>query len=277
MSATSQPLEDRINARFDDLSRQERRAAEAILEHLTDLGTYRASELAELAGVSKATFSRLVRRLGYDDFAMLRDDLRRRRHAGVPVATGPTPGLSAAIAQDVANLHRLHAVLEQAALDEIVEAIANARRVVITGQRSAYPVASALRMNLQQMRPDTTLVPSAGQSLAEDIVGIGPDDLAIVISFRRHSPGVRDLLEVLGEASTRIVLIGDSRLRPLSPRATWWIECPEARAGAFDSHTTAMSTVAILSDLVLDALLPARERVDHVDLVYHKLNEVTDH
>ena len=47
-------LEARIADRYPTLAPQERRAADTLLEHLGDVGTYRATELAELAGVTTA-------------------------------------------------------------------------------------------------------------------------------------------------------------------------------------------------------------------------------
>ncbi|SDF41304.1 transcriptional regulator, RpiR family, partial [Blastococcus fimeti] len=61
-------IDQRIARSHPTLSAQERRAAETLLEHLDDLATYRAAELAALAGVSKATMSRLFRSLGFADF-----------------------------------------------------------------------------------------------------------------------------------------------------------------------------------------------------------------
>ena len=66
-------------ARLESLVQQERRAADILLAHLDELATYRASELAALAGVSKATMSRLFRTLGFDDFMQVRRHLRDLR------------------------------------------------------------------------------------------------------------------------------------------------------------------------------------------------------
>ena len=60
----SQRIDERITDRYAELSPQEQRAAQTLLEHLDELATYRSAELAELAGVSKATMSRLFRHLG---------------------------------------------------------------------------------------------------------------------------------------------------------------------------------------------------------------------
>ena len=77
-------IDERIAARQLDLSPQERRAADTLLEHLDDLATYRAAELAAMAGVSKATMSRLFRSLGFADFDEVREHLRALRSTGEP-------------------------------------------------------------------------------------------------------------------------------------------------------------------------------------------------
>ncbi len=270
------PLQARITDRYPTLTPQERQAADTLLTHIEDLATYRATELADLAGVSKATMSRLVRRLGYDDFDSLREHLRTLRQDGLPVATGPTPGLSAHVAQDIANLHRLQATLDETVLDTIGEAVARARRVFVSGHRSSYAIATVLRMNLAQIRPDTRLVPQPGQSAAEDVLDAGPDDLVIVVSFRRHSPRVRDLLAVLRAAQAQVLLIADSQLRSMAHDATWWIECPATTTGAFDSHASALSLVAMLSDRVLDWTPDGQERIERVDSSYRALHDIDD-
>lgn len=268
-------LEERISRSYPTLSPQERRAANALMEHLDDLGMYRATELAALADVSKATFSRLVRRLDYQDFEAMREQLRALRQSGVPVSTA-TPGLSAQITQDVANLNRLLATLDEAIVDEIARQAARARRVVIHGQRNSFGMASLLRMNLAQIRPDTSLIPQPGQSAADDIVDLGPEDLAIVMSFRRHSSAVGDLVDVLSGNNVPTAVIADEQLRTVAHRATWFIECPMTSPGAFDSHAVAMSLVAVLSDRVLSLVPDGPERIDRVDGLLCSLHDTAD-
>jgi hypothetical protein len=82
----------RIDGRYGELSPQEQRAADFILDHMSDLAVYNASELARLSGVSKATVSRLFRRLGFQDSAEVRDHARALRSLGAPLGG---PGASA--------------------------------------------------------------------------------------------------------------------------------------------------------------------------------------
>ena len=187
-------IADRISERYAGLSPQERRAADALLAHLDDLAIYRAAELADLAGVSKATMSRLFRHLGFDDFSEVRDHLRRQRSLGVPVAVDGAPSLAAHLEHEVANLHTALSRLDEARLGEAAGLVARAGRVVVWGMRSSYPVALHLRQQLAHARTGVTLAPQPGQSTSEELLGLGAADTAVVVAFRRRPAGVADLL-----------------------------------------------------------------------------------
>ncbi|WP_129784514.1 MurR/RpiR family transcriptional regulator [Promicromonospora panici] len=275
-SPTTTPLEDRIAAGYRDLSPQERRAADALLDHLGDLGTYRATELAALAGVSKATMSRLFRKLGYDDFEGLREHLRAQRGRGLPIAVDPSPGLRERLEQEVKNLEKIYSSLDDAMLDEVAEALATARDVVVVGRRGSLGPATQLRRNLIQVRGRVHLAPGPGQSLADDLVGLGPEDVVVVVSIRRHAFKVAAMVESLLADGVRVLLLADSSLRHLAGSVTWWIECPITTEGAFDSMVAPVSVTAVLSDRVHEVLDGSAERVEAIDARYALLREIDE-
>ena len=61
-------LDERLKAQYPSLSPQEQRVADFIFDHFDDLISYNSAELAQLSGVSKATVSRLFKRLGYEKY-----------------------------------------------------------------------------------------------------------------------------------------------------------------------------------------------------------------
>ncbi|MCP2264156.1 MurR/RpiR family transcriptional regulator [Promicromonospora thailandica] len=270
------PLEDRVASAYRGLSPQERRAADTLLDHLGELGTYRATELAALAGVSKATMSRLFRKLGYEDFEGLRAHLRARRGRGLPIAVGPPPGLRERLEQEVANLEKAYALLDDAVLDEIAAALATAGDVVVVGRRGSLGPATQLRRNLVQVRGRVHLAPAPGQSLADDLVGLGPRDVVVVVSVRRHAFRVAEMVESLLADGVRVLLLADSSLRHLAGSVTWWIECPISTRGAFDSMVAPVSLVAAISDRVHEVLDGAPARVDAIDDRYALLREIDE-
>jgi len=271
-------IDERIADRYTDLSPQERRAADVLLDHLGDLATYRAAELADLAGVSKATMSRLFRSLGFDDFSEVRDHLRDLRHTGVPLTLDAVPGLSAHVEQEVDNLRRVFASLEESELGAIVELLADAERVVVVGMRSSYPVALHLRQQLAQARPGVSVAPQPGQSLTEDLVGLGAGDVCVVVGFRRRPDHLADVLVLLEAAGVPVVLLADATVRAHAPHVVHWIECPLTATSAFDSYAAAMSVVAVLANGVIERRgRSADQRVAAIATGYRALREIEEH
>jgi DNA-binding MurR/RpiR family transcriptional regulator len=272
---TDMRIDERIAEQYADLSPQERRAADVLLAHLDDLAIYRAAELAELAGVSKATMSRLFRHLGFDDFSEVREHLRTLRSRGVPVTLVGAPSLAAHLEHEIANLQKALAGLEESGLDTAAKLIAEAQRVVVLGLRSSYPVALHLRQQLGQARSGIVLAPQPGQSLSEELIGLGKDDVAVVVGFRRRPDNIEELLGILEESGTPAVLLADPTARALAARTTVWLECPLTSDSAFDSYAAAMSVVAVLADRVLDRIgRPGEQRATDIDASYRSLREI---
>ena len=268
----SERIESRIAAHYDTLSPQERRAAETLLENLDDLGTYRSAELADLAGVSKATMSRLFRSLGFTGFDEVRDHLRGQRTAGVPGRVDGVPTTAAHLAHEQDSLRQ---ALESPALPEVVAAVASARRVLVVGWRNSHPVALHLRQQLAHARPDVRLGPVPGQVLGEELADLAAGDVLLLVGFRRRPAGFAATLAAAAATGATVVLIADETARGHAAAAAYWLECPVSSTLAFDSYAAAMSLVSVLADAVLSALgRSARDRVTAISATYARLAEV---
>ena len=268
----SQRIDERIAERYVDLSPQERRAAETLLEHLDDLATYRSAELAGLAGVSKATMSRLFRSLGFTDFDEVRDHLRALRTAGEPRRVDGAPTIVEHLTHEQESLR--HA-LGCPARDEVVALLATARRVLVVGWRNSHPVALHLREQLVQARPHVALAPLPGQVLGEELVDLGRGDAVVAVGFRRRPAGFADFMSTAALTGADVVLIGDPTAAGHSGSARVWLQCPVQGALAYDSYAAAMSLVGVLADGVLSRVgRPGRERISAISATYDRLAEV---
>lgn len=265
-------IDERIARRHPELTPQERRAADTLLEHLDDLATYRAAELAHLAGVSKATMSRLFRSLGFADFDEVREHLRSLRTAGEPRRVAGVPDLGAHAEHEAAALE--HAV-GQPAVPDAVTLLAAARQILVVGWRNSHAVALHLREQLVHARPRVGLAPLPGQVLGEELADLGPGDVVFAVGFRRRPAGFGDFLTAAAATGADVVLLADPTAAGHAVHARVWLECPTQGVLAFDSYAAAMSLVSVLADGVLSLTgRPARDRITTISATYDRLAEV---
>jgi DNA-binding MurR/RpiR family transcriptional regulator len=267
-------LVQRIDDAYVSLAPQEQRVAEFLRERPDEGALYNSSELARMTGVSKATVSRLFRRLGFTGSAEVRDLLRAERLAGMPVAleTADDP-FAARLRRDIENLERSYAAMDHDAVRDAAHAIADADRVLLLGFRSGHMLASALRAQLAQIRADTRLAPSDGQSLAEELVGLGPRDVIVVFGIRRRPAGFATWLAACLATEARVLLVTDPSFRG-TERATWVLEVAIESASAFDSYAALASVLSLLADAVLDASADGPARVAAIGAAYASLGEL---
>jgi len=280
MIAAAPTIGQRIDAQYGALSRQEQRAADFILDHLGDLAVYNATELAKLSGVSKATVSRLFRRLGFSDSAEVREHARSLRSQGAPLggigaAAGTPSALAAHAVQEHENLQKLLAGLDDGRLDAAARLIAGSGEVVLIGLRNSYPLALHLRQQLAQARDRVRLAPVPGQSLGEDIAALGSRDVVVLVGFRRRPSGFGLIMQTLRERGVPVILISDSSARRHAEGAAYWLECPVDSVSAFDSYAAAMSLVNLLASGVLGVdVRDGRTRIASITGMYDALDEL---
>jgi DNA-binding MurR/RpiR family transcriptional regulator len=273
-------LDERLRASYDQLSPQEQRVASFIVDHFDDLISYNSAELARLSGVSKATVSRLFKRLGYDRYRDMREELRTLRQSGMPLtenrdAVQGNTLLARHYKQEMANLTHWVNALDTQQFAEVVAALVNGRRVFIIGMRNSWPVAMHLRQQLLQSRSDVYLLPQPGQTLGEELVDIGEQDCVVVIAFRRRPRIIRPLLENLHARGVPLLVMSEAQASGLSAHCRWHLAAPLESVSAFDSYSSAMSLVNLLANAVLhEALTTGRQRIHQIADLYGELDEL---
>ena len=275
-----QQLDTRLRECYNELSPQEQRVASFIMDHFDDLMSYNSAELARLSGVSKATVSRLFKRLGYDRFKEMRDEVRTLRQSGMPLtenrdAVQGNTLLARRYKQEMANLTQWVNALDAVQFADVVQALGAAQRVFILGLRNSAPVALHLRQQLMQIRGQVCLMPQPGQTLAEELVDITPQDVVVVVAFRRRPRVIRPVLEALHKQGVPTVAISEPQAAGITTLARWHFGLPLDSVSAFDSYSSAMSLVNLLANALLhSALTEGRQRIHNIASLYTELDEL---
>ncbi|MBA0165823.1 MurR/RpiR family transcriptional regulator [Pectobacterium sp. CFBP8739] len=273
-------IDERLRDRYSELSPQEQRVADFIFDHFDDLISYNSAELARLSGVSKATVSRLFKRLGYPSYRDMRDELRTLRQSGMPLADnrdavqGNTL-LARHYKQEMANLTQWINQIDPTQFGAVIQALMQAQRLCLIGLRNSYPVALHLRQQLLQIRQHVTLLAQPGQTLSEELVDLTAQDVVIVVAFRRRPRLIQPLLAQLQKRGVPVLLLCEPQASALMSLATWSLCVPLDSVSAFDSYSSAMSLVNVISNALLHEMLrDGRQRIHQIADLYGELEEL---
>ncbi len=151
---TEATLSQRILESYDDLTRQERRLADVLLENPDLLGLHSATEISIKADVSKATTARFFHRLGYASFKTA----QKKAREGASATSAPLPKglerkvgrgqLADHLASDVQNLIRSMEALRSDELNMAIQHLARADKLWVVGFGDNYPLAHFARAML---------------------------------------------------------------------------------------------------------------------------------
>ncbi|WP_119462618.1 MurR/RpiR family transcriptional regulator [Rhodospirillaceae bacterium SYSU D60014] len=276
-------LEARLQEHYDDLPPAEKRLGDLLLGFPGDIATYSATELAEMAGTSKAAATRLFQRLGYKDFNEVRQHVRDARRWGSPVYLASRAQKSEArseiigeqLQQDTAILTATLESLDPEVLHEAVEAIAKARRVFVVGFRNSHIFALYLFRQLLLIRENVTLLPTGGQTLGEDLADLSADDMFVVIGLRRRVVIVSKILELAARAGAKILFIADPSANRSRRLATWTIACEVRGISLFDSYVAVLSVLNMLCiSLFRQGMRNGYARLRRIEELHDELDEL---
>lgn len=104
----------------------------------------------------------------------MREEVRALRQSGMPLtdnrdAVQGNTLLARHYKQEMANLAHWVNQLDSQQLTDVIDAMAQAPRILLLGLRNSYPVALHLRQQLLQVRQQVHVIPQAGQTLAEEL------------------------------------------------------------------------------------------------------------
>ena len=200
------------------------------------LGT--ASDLANAVGVHEATASRLARKLGYQSYAAFRDALRDEFIATRETATrfektiteNSTDTILGNLAQQEAHaLAELGNIVRPDQISAAAETLKGARRVFLYGRGNAEVLSLMMAKRFRRFGMDVHQLDGDPRNLAEQMLGMGPQDVLLTFAFRRPPRGYAALLETAREAGARIIVISGSSGAMLTPQPDLLL-CARVRA-----------------------------------------------
>jgi DNA-binding MurR/RpiR family transcriptional regulator len=278
-------LVERVDAHANALTPQERRLAAHLVEHLERWGYLSSSELAAELSVHRSTIVRFAQHLGFAGYPELQEEAREAYVRTVTatrdlvltdvgdVGEAGTSAVQAVYQRELQNLRRSYTHLDLDALDATARGLAFARRVLLFGRRFSYPIALHMSLVLRTMRERVDASPAPGGSAVDQLFDLGPEDFAVVVSLRRHSPEVQRTLRHLAEAEVPRTVLPDASPGNDVPAGTNVLRAHVGSTGVLDSYTALVSVSHALLTLVEAALPAAAARLAAAERAWQKFNK----
>lgn len=242
----TKPFLLRVRDALPDLNPSEHKLAELVLDFPGEMAGYTATEIAELANVSNATVSRFVRRIGYGSFDEARRAVRDEQRAGTALLrfSSETPQRGGAVAAHFEttqqNLELTYGALDDALIDNLAEALIAAPRVWFIGFRAGQPFAQYLGWQTLQVLGNVSVLPRAGETLAECLASLSSKDVVVLVALRRRPQILTAVVEAANHVGAALAVIED---RPTAETADarWQLTCVTSANGPLMNHVGTMA------------------------------------
>ena len=271
MSKTKPSFIQRIEQNYAELPPNARKIADHLLHNASDVVSYTVAELANITHTSKATVSRFFRQLGYDSHGDVKHEMNELRAAGYPISikASEVSGFKA----EINRLKLTYENIDNQQIKTLVDNIIASKRITLIGFRNSYPMALHCRQQLQQIRGQIRLLPQPGQTISEDLEDINPDELVIIMGFRRRPKLFASLLSQL--SSQQVVLFADPSGQIYKDKVASLFICHLGQEQALDSYAAPMSLISFICNKVLTQMAQSgHKRINRISERFRILNEI---
>ncbi len=246
-----------IQNAYANLTIRERQLADVILENPNQIIVFSASELAQKAGVSNSTVTRMVQQIGFDSYDQIRRRARETLGLGAPLslltqaeqqaAAGGGSLVDRFAEQEISMLRAAFASLRPEDVDEMTTRLNEAGNLGFLGLRNSHFFAAYARWQFIQFRERTRQMPGAGETIAERIADLGSGDVVLVVAVRRLVKKLERYVEAISRTGADVLIITDPTGRSLAKHARWIIVCPVENPNVFDSYVGVLAVIRLLA------------------------------
>ena len=252
------------------LTKSQRKIAEYIIANPELAGRSSSLEVARAVGVSDVSVTRFARAIGYPGFTELKNDIYDSLTAQAAPGAGRLTlnerfeanraefGSGSAreefLKRQMFSLERSLMQNSEAAYEQFVNAVAEARTCFVAGFRGCYGAAQHFAWILNVLIDDVRLIGDVGMGGVDSLMKIDGSGAFVFFSASRYYKSDLRLLRLARSHGARVCLITDSVLSPLVEYADVVLTA-EVRQASFFNSTTAMNAIG---EYLLTLLTPRR-------------------
>ena len=251
--ATTTDLISKINEKYGRMSKGQKLLANYIIDNYDTAVFLTAAKLGEIIGVSESTvvrFASFIGYKGYPEFQQALEGLVRNKlntSDRIEITNGGIEQngvLRTVLSSDALKIKNTMESIDEAAFDNAVETILNARRIYVVGIRTCAPLASFLSFYLNMIFDNVVnLQTSSTSELFEQMIHITEEDCIIGISFPRYSMRTLKALEFANNRRANVITITDSIHSPMNLYSSCNLIAESDMHAAVDSLVAPLSVI----------------------------------
>jgi DNA-binding MurR/RpiR family transcriptional regulator len=242
---------DKIYTEYKTFTPSQQKVGEYLTQHFDDALILKANQLAKEAGVSEATFTRFITRLGFSGFSEFKREIGNFIIQGNSTAerlaeSAETFGISDSVfleilRGDIENIQKITNGISNEVFEKAVGKLSSAKSIYLLGLRSSYALAFYLAFNLRFFLKSVTLIKPGIGDIPEQVLSAGKGDVLIALSFKRFTRDVVNIVEKIKRKKAYIITITNSHLSPIAQLADMSLVVETEIPTYIESFTAPMS------------------------------------
>ncbi len=255
-------LEERVAERYSGLSEQLRKAADYVLSHPLDVASRSLRAISSESKVSPATYSRLSRALGYDNFENVREISRlsvgqkvvslsekaERLRSGKPSGQSMLARQSQAC---IANIESFQNSTDNRKLEQAAALMRKANQVVLLGALASTGFTEYMSYIAQFFGSNWSIGGRMGASLGSEIAKLGKGDVVFAVTMSPYARRAIGAVKLAREAGADVVLITDALACPGLAHATHGFIVPTESPQFFSSYAVTIVLIETLLAMIV--------------------------
>ncbi|WP_050184389.1 MurR/RpiR family transcriptional regulator [Domibacillus robiginosus] len=278
----------KLQEKISELTETQKRVADYIIKHPLDVAFLTVDQLAGIVGTSTTTIMRLTFSVGYSGYTEFQKGLQeilRNRAAPQTRLEANIKGMGENnlwgryAESQISSIQDTMNMITPEVLEQTVEKIILAERIICTSVRSGMPVAQYLTHGLNRLLGNTQMIVADVSDWVDNIVNMTSNDLVIAISFPRYARRIIDFTKTAKGNGVQVISITDSYSSPLMKYSDLILPC---NSSSIAFHNSAVSSMFV-ADYLISAIAinypeKTKERLDKVNEIltnmnYHSLHE----
>ncbi|HVU11453.1 MAG TPA: MurR/RpiR family transcriptional regulator [Phototrophicaceae bacterium] len=289
---TNQPdIETRMRTAYSSLSKSQQKVTEFLLTHGIDVVYLSAARIAKLVQVNRSTVVRTAQALGYDGFPAMQAALQAHflsrlssverfqygsrqliEEMGAERVAGGDSVLQRVIRTEVEQIESLMQQISAENFEQIVDLLAQARRIYIIGLRASMPLALHLLIPLRLVRPNCYLLSyNAPNGITDGLDDLSEGDLLFAVTYSRYARDTLNTMEYARAGGAKVIALTDSPLSPAATRADRVLVVPFRIWLYSNAAAPYVLLNALFSALFLRLGEHVPERLENLERMYQQL------